>query len=361
MGAFYGTLMDRAPITLPLPCFGSGPQQGDAECRACQLKTECDLATGVSGTIPLAEARFEFLPEGLAGVKWTAVDELQQTYRECFQIVFKKDPPDNIGRRPEVASQLLESCRRQNVTPRLAMLTSIYGYAMAHPNGKFFCTMLIGSAADNRLNRWRAAVEDQYGTFTGASFDRFAGDEVAAKSWKRVLIDAEELAGRWAVGYALRHGTNACAPFWQVNEFSQHELWCAIEPSYAPIVTASLGKKSNSPQLDSKRAATAATIGRLKKDSKRAVSLFKLREAIMPDVVKAVLQDHGRLVEDFRVKPQPVTDVFKFWSQLGVAIQHVWCLEFLHGNKRLAQSKLQSGAASVNLTHYNQINDARKV
>lgn len=351
--------MERAPVILPLPCFSSGPKTGDLLCDSCAFSEGC--AFTADRTISLAEAHFDLLPDGLAKVRWNQVDELQQIYRECFRIVFKKDPPDNIGRRPEVVSQLIESCSRSRVTPRLMILTSIYGYAQAHPNGKFFCTMLVGAAADNRLGRWRAAVEDQYGTFTGASLDRFIGEDVAAKSWKRILRDAEELAGRWAVGYALRSGALATQPFWQVNEFSQNELWCAIEPSYASILTENLGKKSNSAQLDSKRAAVAGVVGKLKKDTKRATALFKLREELLPDVVKTVLADHGRLVDEFRIKAQPIRDIFKFWSQLGLAIQQFWCLELLRGNKRLAESKLKSGAASVNLTHYGQLNDARKV
>jgi hypothetical protein len=297
----------------------------------------------------LDQAKFNLLPKELAEIKWTEDDEFRQIYDECYRVIFApRFEPDSLYKRHGLREHVVADAAKLRCPTRLFILTVMWGHREKNPTSRFYCTMLGGDAAARRVLAYRAEVEAQYGTFTEKTLTEYSGDSKDFQSYERILLDSETVAGNWIVGYKMRRSGPVEKEFYQSNEFSLPDLWLAIEPSYYKLLLEWNKTRVGTAEQNKKRARVAKLTIELRRQSKRAISIFKMREAIMPLAIKKVAADKGFNVRQFRVSNQlQYTDTFQFWTRFGLAIQHLWCWEYLKGNRQMALRNLGVGMCTM--------------
>jgi hypothetical protein len=292
------------------------------------------------GRVSIDKAKFNFLPENLREITWTESDEFHLVYRECYKIVFNSDP-DSLHKCPELGAHVRAEALKLGCALKLFILTVMWGHRQAKPGVRFYCSMLSGTAAAHRVQRYRAEVENSYSTFTEKTLDDYASEELVGKTYESQLLDAEVQFGNWVVGYKIRKGGPVELPFFEIMEMQLPDLWLAVEPSYSEILRTLRSTKSGTLAQRRQRLRVTKLIGELKRRSKEAISVFKARENIMPKAIRRVVENRGFLVSNFQINPNQVwTSAPLFWTRLGFAIQHYWCLEYLHGDRAQASKYL---------------------
>jgi hypothetical protein len=287
-----------------------------------------------AGRVTLDKLKFNFLPEKLAQVSFDSSEEIRQAYAECYRIIFRQEfELDNICSREDVIPVIISSCTKLSCPVKLFILTVMFGHREANPHARFWSSMLTGEAAQRRLLRYRQAVENQYGSFNTDSFDLYANDKLADELIEKQLKKSEVDAGIWIVGYKAKKAGDCTDNFYLANEIKLSEIWLATEPSYASYLI-----KPGTVEQNKKRIHVAKLVGNLKKNSKKAIVLFKAREKLMPTVVRDVLGYHNFSPTDFEILCKPCTDAINLWAKVGLAIQQVNCWKALTGNKVLGTS-----------------------
>jgi hypothetical protein len=205
--------------------------------------------------------------------------------------------------------------------------------------------MLSGEAAGRRVRRYRTEVEEQYGVFNDKTLDTYATESVSGQTYESKLLQAEIQAGSWIVGYKVKKGGPPEEAFYAANEMVMSDLWLAIEPSYYSVLLAWNTDRKGTVEQNKQRMRVAKLIVQLRRRSKQAMAVFKAREFIMPKAIQKVLTDRGFTPDKFYLPQDKVwTSTFLFWARLGLAIQHYWCWEYLHGNRPLALKHLSTGS-----------------
>jgi hypothetical protein len=299
--------------------------------------------------VSIDQAKFNLLPKELAEIKWTEEDEFRQIYDECYRVIFApRFEPDSLYKRHGLREHVVTDAAKLRCPVRLFILTVMWGHREKNPTSRFYCTMLGGDAAARRVAAYRAEVEAQYGTFTEKTLTEYSGDSKDFQSYERILLDSEIVAGNWIVGYKMRWPGPAEIEFYKSNEFNMSDLWLAVEPSYYKLLLDWNKNRVGTAEQNKKRVRVAKLTVQLRKQSKHAISIFKMRETIMPLAIRKVAADKGFSVRQFRISNQlQYIDTFQFWTRLGLAIQHLWCWEYLRGNRQAALKHLGSGICTM--------------
>lgn len=295
------------------------------------------------GKVRLADYHFNLLPDKLGEFKFTAADALNQAYLECYKQVFPEHKADNVLKHEDIVAIVTSACQQFRCSAKLFFTTVMYGHRLANPGARFYSSTLVGEAATRRFTRYRQAIVDQYGSFDEDTLGSYANDQELAETFERNLLHSEVLAGNWLVGYKIKSAGKAEELFYSMNELRLNEIWLAIEPSYAKLVLFPWLKDRQGTQSEQAlRVKVSRLIGQLKSDRKRAISAFKTRERIMAKAVKEVLANNGFAPEDFEIPGGLELSPITFWSRIGLAIQHLRCLEYYSGS-RLALMALNNG------------------
>lgn len=333
----------RIAVQSPLPCFGVEYDRKDEQCKKCEFELACIDACGFRAQrITLAEATFQILPERFAErVESRDPDEenLEELYRTSYQTVFGCEPHHRIERVPRAKEKILASCRELDCPLKLFILTVMMAHKKCAPESDFYPSMLLGDSAIQRVGRWRAACAKRYGTFNLGALDTLMDVKTSEKDLDNIMLGSEVEIATFIVGYKKwKSGKPFLAAFEQ-REMRLSPYWCAIDPHYfETVLKHHLKKPFGTVEQNRFRHNVAQTVGYLKRGKVRALPLFEARQRILPKAAGKVLEHFGFTPKDFEVEDKPVTDPLTFWSRLGLALQHLACLQHVeNGESELAR------------------------
>jgi hypothetical protein len=290
------------------------------------------------GLVSVEKAKFNLMPEALSDISWTEADELNQIYRECHNIIFKQSPASKYFADIEESKAFITKVKNEKCSLKSFILTVMWAHQLANPSKPFYKNMLLGDAAFRRVSRYRKEVENIYGTFTEATLSDFSTENMIESESAFQLVSGESLAGHWILGHKMRHSGSAVDPFFASCEFELPALWLALEPLYYPVLKT---RSNETPALSKHRIQVTRLVVELKKDKKRAIALFKLKESLMPRVIQKVLGEIGFNSGHFKTS-ESFDSTPVFWSRLALALQQYWCWQVISGNKA-AIKHLSSG------------------
>jgi hypothetical protein len=287
------------------------------------------------GRVDVDQVPFHFMPPAFASrcvpVEGQDPDlaNLESVYAFCYEWVFQKKARGNLLRNRTL---ILERVREAGTSVKLFLLANMLGWKKSHGDTDFYPKTMTGTAAVYQVKTFAATCQKLYGTFDITSLDQLMGSDVAAQDFEAHMLNSEVTAGAWIVNYKLFHEGVPFRRLYVEKEMALHPYWLAIEPSYYDNVLAQYegGPESGcSTLLRRHRWNTIQVISKLKRQSCKAIAVFRSRERIMPEAIRRVLSQRGLRAEHFQVENIPVVDTIRFWTRLGIAIQHYECLKFV--------------------------------
>lgn len=299
--------------------------------------------------VSINKLRYHFLPPGFGmrsrHSKTGDPDKanIEELYAFCHKWVFGKKPKGSVWRYHRA---ITDQADELGVSIKMLFLANMAGWKYSNHGNDFYAALLLGDRAREEVLAMSKACQDRYGAFDilaldrliAAKFTREAGcDRLADKDFEQQILSSEILAGSWIVNYKLFHAGQLLERFYKENETSLNPHWLAIEPTYFDEVLSPYF--DHQAEEDAKisvivrnhRYHTMQLMGRLKRGTRRAITLFTLRERVMPQAVERVLNQHGYSPEDFEVFNVPVIQPIRFWANLGLAILQMELLKCVDG------------------------------
>lgn len=292
------------------------------------------------GRTQISSSNFLLIPGALEDVSWTVIDDVTQEYKECHRIIFDRNC--SIKFEDEEANALTAAARNLACSLKVFILTVMWTHQQVNFNKPFFKQMILSEGAKRRVSRYQQEVAARYGIFNYKTLSDYSTEGIADQSTEDLIISGETLAGHWILGYKIRKSGQVIESFLDSCEYQLPILWLALTQEYYPRLTA---KSLTSPELAKHRAQVSKLVVELKRDKRRAINLFKIRQKIMPRVIEKVLAEKGFDHSKFK-SSESWSSTILFWSRLALAVQQAWCWEYLIGNTSLALKQLKSGEAA---------------
>lgn len=323
----------------------------DPVCGACQFQAQCipymgqrELRTELRhATFKLSQLSVEEpnLKERIV----SGDGSVFEIYRACYAEVFKKTP-DDLSKHDPDGTRLRDLAHEHDLSIRMFILTAMTGHSRASPGRPYYAPMLLGEYASRTVARYRAASIAEYGGFDAHSLHRLTGDNPHDLELKKNMHDSEHLAASWIVGWKIKRGGDPVKLLYAQRELALDPVWLSIEPSYRDkIFTPYVRDQDRATTAQAKhRLSVSRSIKELRKGG--YANAVRLREEIMHDVAKEVLYHYGLGLDDLMVE-SPVIDAVKFWSSIGLAIQHLYCLDFISGNDEAGKMLQVAGSDAV--------------
>jgi hypothetical protein len=315
--------VSRVAVEVPLQCYGVEYDRADSMCQKCPHAKSC---SGISqtrrGKVKLNKVEFDFVPADLSKFSVQETDDVEALYRLCFRLVFGDEQPDSLRKFQDADHRLMLAAEQARCSTKLFMMCVMLARRQLAPGTRFYASYLFAKGAGGLVNEYRDMARDKYGTFDSQTLGSLTGGDELTKAKVR-LMNSEVLAGMWIVGHKLRFSGSPTEMFYAENELKLDPAWLCLEPTYYewhdrhPPVSAAIQKH---------RADVHRTNGWLRKRKDVATAYFELRSSMFKRAVDEVLDRQGFRSEDFEA-PELVTDAVRFWGRLGLAIQHVNCLQ----------------------------------
>lgn len=269
----------------------------------------------------LGKVEFDFVPSDLSKFSVNETEDVEALYKLCFRLVFGDEQPDSLRRIQDAEHKLILAAEQARCSMKLFIMCVMLARKQLAPGTRFYSTYLFAKGAHALVNDYRSLARDKYGTFDSESLATITGGDELTRSRRRIL-DSEILAGTWIVGHKLRFSGSPTERFYAENELKLDAAWLCLEPTYYEWHDA---HPPISDAIQKHRANVHRVNGWFRKRKDVATAHFELRSQIFPAAIEEVLSRHGYKLDDFEA-PELVTDPVKFWSRLGLAIQHIHCL-----------------------------------
>jgi hypothetical protein len=313
----------RVAVDVPLRCYGVEYERSDQVCQKCPHMKGCRLVSVVRrGKVNLSKVEFDFVPADLSKFAVQETDDVEALYKLCYRLVFEGEEPDSLRRFKDPEQHLILAAEEARCSMRLFIMCVMLARKQLAPGTRFFATYLLAKGATNLVKDFRDMARDKYGTFDNDTLATLTGGDEVTRARHR-MMNSEILAGMWIIGHKLRFSGSPTDKLYADNELKLDPVWLCLEPTYYqwhddhPPISAAIQKhRSNVHRAN----------GQLRKRKDVATAHFELRSSSFKQVVADVLDKHGYRLEDFEA-PEIVTDAVKFWSRLGLAIQHMNCLK----------------------------------
>lgn len=328
--------IDRTPTETPLPCFGVEYDPKADECKKCLHHDGCTAHMPRKfRRTPLSNLRFNLMPDlGRVKRKDPDMSSLQDVYKDCVRTILGSSAHVGWLDRDKLTSERLEEiCDELGCDVRQYILTNLIGHRETAPDRDFYPRQLVGDGAAKRFQTYRKEVARRYGTFDIERLEGLHGRKVDNK-----MLDSELQAGRWIVGWKMRHGGFPFDSFLQFNELRMDPVWLAIEPEYKEFI----GDTDGSHAVLRHRHAVARVLGEFKRKKTKARDAFEAREQAAPEAVAKVVREHGLDPDKLYYNKPVVDDMITLWAQLGLVLQHLAVVRYLDGD-RSAIRKLSHG------------------
>lgn len=309
---------------MPLSCFGLEFSGDDARCQVCPHNLGCQAALGRRAkVIPLSKLTYSFVPDGLKGPETDEPFDVKYVYPQCHVTVFEDQPRDSINE--DLERKIRGQAREAGLSIRMLILASMTAHKLSSPDRPFYARMLTGPAALKRAEVYREVCTKKYGTFDPLALEKLH----QSKDTFRALLYSEVTVGLWMVGFKIRFPGPPVPEVYRQNELALDVRWLAIEPSYIGFLEAH--RSDGSATEKNHRFNVMQTISRLKRQKTLAIATFKEREALMPEALSRVLAEYQLTPDDLETPFSVVTDSFWLWRRVALAIQQIYCLQFLDG------------------------------
>lgn len=293
--------------------------------------------------IPVDQTPFDLLPPRLGSAVGDddvyGIDPstscIEEVYAFCHHWVFHHKAPGNIGRNRQA---VLDRVRDSGTSIKLFFLTNMLGWKESRPNTKFYAKVLTGEFAVRQVKTFASACRERYGTFDTVALDNLTGSNIAGEDFEYLLHKSEMEVGNWIIGYRLLRSGNVTENLYKEKELDINPYWLALEPSYFDLVLRdhlANPDATTCPVLREHRHRVVHILGRLKRSARSAVTVFRAKERVMPDVISRVLALRGFRTIDFMVERTPMRQTIRFWEALAKAIQQFECLNFVDKNNSM--------------------------
>lgn len=337
-------MIDRTPVyDVPLTCYGIDHCATAKICQKCQYSEQCISIMGNrAGHVPVDSIKFRpssaINIDGISCLDYNE-SKAEEVYLECYRAVFPEYRPDNPCSVRNFGKVVIEQSERADTTLRMFILANMVGFKNSNSDRRYFAKFLVSQSAVKRVSVYRSAATSMFGTFDPQALDDLA-ENVSIGTIGNPMLESEELSARWVTGWKSRNAGNPFPRFFRINEMRMHPCWLAIDPHYAEYV------KKYSPstkEIEKVRSNVARVVRRLKSHSGKALYFAKCRGEAARKVLGSVLAQHGLRETDIRAT-NVVTDMMKFWSDVGVVVQHVACLRYLNGDTAALRKYIVTGS-----------------
>lgn len=327
----------RKPVETPLECYGSEYDEEDSVCIACPHKEGCYAALGSrAGRVPLSRLQFDLCPEAIRPKRDSITVRLQAVYMDSYYRYYDRLPKSKISR--DDASAIISLAKTYGVSPANYIRYVSAIYSEAYVSLPLSIKKLTNATIASNLDPYREAVIGVYGIFNLEALEKMLFGSV--RSTSDMMFMSEVYAGAWIVGKKLRSGSDAVEELLLKHELRLNPAWLAIEESYLELIyrphIEAMNIATDIPRsILSHRKAVSVETANLKNRTggwSLARHRFLAREEIMPAAIKKVLRAFHMTPDDFEMLDEPVTDTLLFWSRLGTALQHFYCLRYIEGD-----------------------------
>jgi hypothetical protein len=256
---------------------------------------------------------------------------IEEVYAFCHHWVFQRKAPGKVGLHTKA---VLNRVRESGTSIKLFFLANMLGWKESRPTDKFRANVLTGDFAVRQVKTFASVCRERYGTFDTVALDNLTGSNIADEDFEHLLHKSEMEVGTWVIGYRLLKSGNVAANLYKEKELDLDPYWLALEPSYFDLVLRDhladpAAASGGCPVLREHRHRAVHILGRLKHSARSAVTVFRTKERVMPDVIKRVLALRGLRSIDFMVEQTPQRQTIRFWEYLARAIQQFECLKFV--------------------------------
>ncbi len=309
-------------------CFSKELNINAIKCQRCSDFEACKIIQeSRKRHVNLLDVEFNFIPHQISDVKVSELDEVTQIYNECYRAVFGfKAEPDNIFKNKDKIQEVKNTAKKLGCTLRLFTACIMAVHKTSNSDKKFYSSILFSETAKDRFLQYKNAVLDKYGSFDLSAYENFTG--LTINHYEKVLKCSEEIYASWIIGYKIKSQDDPMESFFKYNELKLDPLWLATNKEYyTEILKYWIGTSSSTTEINKKRFETCKILKKIKNNKKLLYSIFKLKQDIMPEVIKNVLYKFKLKPSDF-MSITPVNDSEKFWARIGLAIQHYNCLNW---------------------------------
>ena len=116
------------------------------------------------------------------------------------------------------------------------------------------------------------------------------------------------------------------------KELTLDPVWLAIEPAYQEILEDHRNDRTAaSPAVAQHRFKAVRALVELKRNKKLAVAAFETRQSVIQPALAKALSNFGYSPDQFEIKPAKVSDPLWLYERIGLALQHLNCLEAASG------------------------------
>lgn len=276
--------------------------------------------------------KFNITPARLAEAKIELRDpdssNVQAVYSRSYDIVWPGTKTDGVSQ--EVAARISDQAEEARCSLSLFILANMLGFKQANPDRPFYSRMLVGEAAIRRVGLYRKVCRERFGTFDETALESLVGKPT--NGLERRIEASEVVAAGWVIGWKSHHGGKATAAMLAAKELSLDPVWLAIEPAYQAVLEAHRDdRNAASPAIANHRFNATRAMVELKRNKRLALAAFETRQAMIPSALEKALGQLGYSPDQFEIEPVTITDPLGFYEKIGLAIQHLRCLDAAAG------------------------------
>jgi hypothetical protein len=341
--------MERIAKETPKPCFAVEFDLSSKICQDCEVQQQCFEALGVRrNKITLDKVVFSVVPPeyGLSTLDTADDPELsniERTYMVCHQTIFGCRPRDSVGKHKRA---VIAKFREAGCSIRLFMLTNMLAYKLqreiraeteeGNSSTRYRAVLFTHASAIKRVNAYRDLCRKEFGTFDLKSLDTLTESDYAEADLEKRMLRSEIDAGKFIMGYKIRHSGPAWEALYLSEETMLDPYWLATEDTYEKtILNPYLAGNKGSKDEARLRYSVTQIVAQMKKKKDWGIAVFQARERIMQKAVVQVLNAYSFDPRDFETDQEVITNPLEFWVFVARAAQQFNCIKFLEGESSM--------------------------
>lgn len=323
-------MLRQAQPAPPLPCFGLEYEAEDPRCQTCPHVDGCTRTLGVLlNKIPLSKAVYSLMPPAFQSAPSSLLSiphpALEGFFQEAHLLVYGAASPHNLHLH---YYQVQHGARATKTSPFMFMVALMLSHQHTSPDKPFLPSKLEHSDAVSRVAVIRDACLHKFGHYDVRAIDGTLNETLGKTGLRQCLLADEKLAGTFITTFKITTGGPAAPPLFRALETKLSLNWLAIEPAYTLFLAT---KEAASAEVLAHRQRVQLRHGALKRHKSEAMALFQAREAIAAEAVRQVLSERQLEPKHLKMTNEPVTDMIKHWTRIGLCLQHRECLRALDG------------------------------
>jgi len=336
-------VIQRKPITAPLPCFALKYSAAVEKCQQCPHRTDCKAKMGDRVTmVEVSNLEFTLIPKAFGNTELKGSDPdfdmMQEVYVQCHNTVFGEDTRELVGPyKREIAARAEEA----NLSIRTFILACMFGYhstkanAIGHTEAAtraFTPKTLTFPSAPATARTYTKLCREKFGAFSLSAITALSGEDFAKNDFTKQMLTSEVTAGTFIIGWKLKNDGLPYRELFSNKEVDLSPHWLATCPHYEEIVLKPYTKEQFGSRMERRhRSAVIHVIRDMGRNRNTAKAVFYARQLAAPESVKQVLGFFGYRSHDIESVNKPVTDMLTMWLDLARCIQQVEAMKYVNG------------------------------